>query len=70
MENTTNNTLAVNLAWCKGCGICAAFCPQGVLELAKQKVFVAKPEKCVACGLCEMCCPDYAVWLEEEKNDD
>ena len=70
MENKTKKTLAVNMAWCKGCGICAAFCLQGVLELAKQKVFVAKPEKCVACGLCEMCCPDYAVWLEEEKNDD
>ena len=41
-----------NARWCKGCGICVAFCPQGVLGLVKQKIRILEPEKCTRCGLC------------------
>lgn len=57
-----------NARWCKGCGICVAFCPQGVLGLVKQKIRILEPEKCTRCGLCEMRCPDYAIWLDVDEE--
>ena len=55
--------LVIESKWCKGCGICAAFCPRQVLEIRKEKVAVKAPELCVACGQCELRCPDYAIYL-------
>jgi formate hydrogenlyase subunit 6/NADH:ubiquinone oxidoreductase subunit I len=31
-----------------------------------------EPEKgkvCVACGFCQIICPEYAIWVEEVKED-
>ncbi len=57
--------LVLNLGWCKGCGVCAAFCPKGVLALKGDKITVKDPDACIHCGLCELRCPDYAIYLEE-----
>lgn len=56
--------------WCKGCGICVAFCPTNVLELdSKDKAVAARIEKCIACKMCEMRCPDLAVEVITEDQD-
>ncbi|MBR3293392.1 MAG: 4Fe-4S binding protein [Selenomonadaceae bacterium] len=55
--------LVVDEAWCKGCGICAAFCPKEVLEIKHEKVQIKAPEKCIFCAQCELRCPDYAIYL-------
>ena len=55
--------LVIETAWCKGCGICAAFCPKQVLEIRNGKVVVKAAEDCVFCGQCELRCPDYAIYL-------
>ena len=56
--------LTINREWCKGCGICVAFCPKGVLVLDKKgKACWAHPEKCKNCGLCELRCQDIAMEL-------
>jgi 2-oxoglutarate ferredoxin oxidoreductase subunit delta len=48
--------------WCKGCGLCAAFCPTGVLVLDQGgHPVVAAPEKCSACHWCDTHCPDLAI---------
>lgn len=48
--------------WCKGCGICIAFCPAGVFAMGPQgKAMVVREELCVDCGFCELHCPDFAV---------
>jgi 2-oxoglutarate ferredoxin oxidoreductase subunit delta len=61
---------------CKGCGFCYTFCPKGVLAQAEH--FNAKgyhpPEvvdadACVMCRFCEAVCPEFAIWLEEEKEE-
>ncbi len=54
--------LEINSDYCKGCGICVAFCPKGVLELNDhQKAVVKDPDQCNGCGLCELRCPDMAI---------
>jgi len=54
--------IEVNREFCKGCGICVAFCPKGVLELDDhEKAEVKHLEECNACMLCELRCPDMAV---------
>ncbi len=59
-------------AWCKGCGICAAFCPAKVLEMGPDgKARAVREEDCVNCGFCELHCPDFAISVEPadpEKN--
>lgn len=50
--------------WCKGCGICVAFCPKQCLALDdKDKIYMAKPDDCIKCGQCEQRCPDFAIFL-------
>ena len=55
--------------WCKGCGICVAFCPTKVLELDRSdKAVAARLADCIACRLCELRCPDLAIEVEVEKE--
>jgi 2-oxoglutarate ferredoxin oxidoreductase subunit delta len=64
-ENEKSQTVVITRDWCKGCGICVAFCPKGALSLDDEgKASWVLPEKCVRCGLCRSRCPDIAVELE------
>jgi 2-oxoglutarate ferredoxin oxidoreductase subunit delta len=59
----------INREWCKGCGICVAFCPKKVLILDEEdKAFRAHTERCKYCGLCELLCPDIAIEFDEGKD--
>lgn len=60
-----NKHLVVKPEWCKGCGICVAFCPKKVLGLKEQKIAILDIDGCIKCGQCELRCPDYAIYLEE-----
>jgi 2-oxoglutarate ferredoxin oxidoreductase subunit delta len=58
----------INREWCKGCGICVAFCPKKVLELDESdKAVAVRAEDCIACRLCELRCPDLAIEIETEE---
>lgn len=54
--------VTVNRDWCKGCGICVAFCPTKVLGMdGDEKAVVLRGEDCTGCRLCEIRCPDFAI---------
>lgn len=57
-------------AWCKQCGLCAAFCPRSVIELDETGApVVAHPERCTGCGWCELHCPDFAISVRERPAE-
>jgi 2-oxoglutarate ferredoxin oxidoreductase subunit delta len=52
--------------WCKGCGICAEFCPKKCLRLNEAgEPVVDRTEACTGCGWCEMHCPDFAICVRQ-----
>lgn len=59
--------VTINRQWCKGCGICVAFCPKAALTLANDKA-VPVPGRCIACGMCELYCPDLAVSVDKKQR--
>ena len=55
-------------AWCKNCGICAAFCPKKCIEMDEDgHSRVTHPELCIGCGWCEIHCPDFAISVRPKK---
>lgn len=54
--------LEINLAWCKACNICIAFCPKDVFEPDRDgKPIQARAENCTQCTICWVHCPDFAI---------
>lgn len=62
----------VHERYCKGCGICVAFCPKQLLVLKNGKVFPERPQICIGCRMCEFRCPDFAIQVRplETKEDE
>jgi 2-oxoglutarate ferredoxin oxidoreductase subunit delta len=57
--------VSINSKWCKGCGICAAFCPKKTLEIDRNnKAVQVRPDDCIRCGMCVLYCPDLAVVVD------
>ena len=69
-ESPPEQPVIIYHQWCKGCGICVAFCPHEVLEFdeVEQKPVVARPEACNQCGMCELRCPDFAITRSRREN--
>jgi 2-oxoglutarate ferredoxin oxidoreductase subunit delta len=59
----------INKDWCKGCGICVAFCPTHVLALQDLKAIVIEPDECTGCRMCTLRCPDLAVDVFDKVED-
>jgi 2-oxoglutarate ferredoxin oxidoreductase subunit delta len=69
-EKKTSKQFEIDIfeAWCKACGICAAFCPKKCFALDEDGApVVSHPEQCNGCGWCEIHCPDFAISVSEKK---
>jgi len=69
MADIKGKRLVINKEWCKGCGICVAFCPKDTLEIVDGKVQLKENDTCIMCGLCELRCPDFAIYVDDAKKD-
>ena len=57
--------------WCKGCGLCIAFCPTGTLVLGtNNRPRAIYPEKCTGCRWWELHCPDFAIFITTPQADE
>ncbi|MDO9591598.1 MAG: 4Fe-4S binding protein [Erysipelotrichaceae bacterium] len=69
-KNKEHLEIKINKEWCKGCGICIAFCPKKVLGFDKNgKVNMDDRDNCIKCGQCELRCPDFAIYLGGIVNE-
>ena len=61
--------------FCKGCGLCVAFCKQEVLRMSDEVdpkgfhvVEIVDPERCTGCARCALMCPEAAVEIVEVEE--
>jgi 2-oxoglutarate ferredoxin oxidoreductase subunit delta len=57
--------------WCKGCGLCIAFCPTQVFEADDHGYpEIRYPERCTGCKWCEQHCPDLAIQVTRHTGQE
>lgn len=61
--------------YCKGCGLCASFCPKKLLQQGSERnqagafyPVLSAPDECIGCGVCALMCPDAAIEIREASN--
>lgn len=65
--------IEVDDRFCKGCELCIHACPQGVMELDKERLtpkgyhpaHIFK-DGCTGCAICALVCPDAAITVYRE----
>lgn len=63
---------------CKGCGLCVAVCPEGILFIddtvinvkGYQPAAVGDIEECIGCGYCALVCPDVVISVQRCKKEE
>lgn len=65
-----NFKITIEERWCKGCALCVNYCPQKILYIGDDfKVHVSDESECLGCYLCEYRCPDFAISVNEVKEE-
>jgi 2-oxoglutarate ferredoxin oxidoreductase subunit delta len=66
--------IVVDVEKCKGCEVCVASCPAGVIALAQEVnckgyryAYMRQPEACTGCVSCALVCPDSVITVYKVK---
>jgi 2-oxoglutarate ferredoxin oxidoreductase subunit delta len=69
------HTFLIDERWCKGCKLCAIYCPTQALRIAERfsargihPPELVQAQRCNGCRLCELLCPDFAITVTEERG--
>jgi 2-oxoacid:acceptor oxidoreductase delta subunit (pyruvate/2-ketoisovalerate family) len=55
---------------CSGCGICAWYCPEGLIRVTEKegkKTVEIDLDYCKGCGICSRECTQKAIMMERER---
>lgn len=52
---------------CTGCGLCATYCPEGVVKKTPEGCYVPEYDYCKGCGVCANECPSGAIEMVKEE---
>ncbi|MDR1328444.1 MAG: 4Fe-4S dicluster domain-containing protein [Oscillospiraceae bacterium] len=59
---------------CKGCELCRASCPKGIIEMSGEinskgysPAAVTRGDECIGCSSCALVCPDGAIEIFREE---
>lgn len=68
-------TIIIDQDRCKGCGLCPAVCPQGIIHIDEDKLnakgyhpaALMDPDgQCTGCAICTVICPDVCITVFRE----
>ena len=68
LPSSARGVVLISPARCKGCELCIAYCPVGVLGLstdfndAGYHYPTVLKNDCIACQACSAICPDFAIF--------
>ena len=69
IEYKAKHQLIFDENYCKGCDLCAFFCPKDILKLDESRIntkgynpmICFDIDNCIACGNCARICPDSVI---------
>ena len=67
--------IVVNEAYCKGCELCVAACPQHAIALSVERITARGyhpaeqiEDSCTGCAVCAVVCPEAAITVYREAR--